>query len=757
MASKYSNYELKPYVSTYTNPYSVEVNKVLRERYDQNKAKVDLIDQTLGAKQTLEGDRMHVDNAKGMVKTRFENLTAIGDYENAGLAVSEVVNLLESDRGLQLAQKSFAIREKELEHIRTAKINGFNMLDFGLGKVNEHQSYYQDEESGAWVENVYEPLTEKEHSYSAHMQSLIKTIKADSSGVSQGKADRIAKGLLPTYLDNYIGDQHYRNLTQIEGMSDQEAKSTILQELESITDQYVHHTQTQSSLEGNKSFINYLTKKGSSEDGAMSFSLKGDDVGNYLINMNSNILNSEYASLSSDQKETSNRLAREGFMVERGAAEGLLAAGDITQDEFNKHMEYGMNGFRDHYKLRNITNHYLSNEISSFEHTLQGEVKHHENLIVGLGTTATIALARKLQGKKFSGKAKLITLGATFLGAEAYSYIDRGVTAQSNVRTAGNHLQQLFSGQSELEQLMENINDTEYLASRGVVHPKTGEAYNMHDPEFKALQEVIEANYTYRTQLGGDKIYNLIENYDGDIFTGNVRRPNDTKSGKDIRTTLNSGDSRHNARNYDWLMLGGSGAGFDAAFFKEDGTAKKMQKTGAVPGSFESGIPGYLEFQIEGADNIQYAEDKPSATGGDLSQVESMFMLMNDAESAAHTRAYGILTRMEKYSKGSGETNGVTRNDQIVELAKAFAFVINNYDGEANLVDPSVEGMIFAEKFMESQFESAHPNIYGEIMSSLGYDNPGSKIPAEIMEQGYNIWLERYNEYKELEIKRFND
>ena len=56
MANKYSNYELKPYVSTYVNPYSVEVNTILRERYDNNKASVDLIDKTLGSKQVLEGD-----------------------------------------------------------------------------------------------------------------------------------------------------------------------------------------------------------------------------------------------------------------------------------------------------------------------------------------------------------------------------------------------------------------------------------------------------------------------------------------------------------------------------------------------------------------------------------------------------------------------------------------------------------------------------------------------------------------------------
>ena len=165
MASKYSNYQLKPYVSTYTNPYSVEVNKILRERYDNNKASVDLIDKTLGSKQVLEGDQIHIDNAKGMVKNKFNKLTEFGDYENATLVVDEVMVGLESDKGLQYAQESFLNRQNELKYIQEATMQGFEMLDFGQFNASTHQSYTQDDETGAWTKNVYQPLSEKQHAY----------------------------------------------------------------------------------------------------------------------------------------------------------------------------------------------------------------------------------------------------------------------------------------------------------------------------------------------------------------------------------------------------------------------------------------------------------------------------------------------------------------------------------------------------------------------------------------------------------------
>ena len=119
MASKYSNYELKPYVSTYANPYSVEVNEVLRKRYDDNKASVDLIDKTLGSKQVLDGDRVHVEKAKGMVEEKFTKITNAGDYENATLVVDEVMVDLETNKGLQYAQQSYVNRQNVKVHTRS--------------------------------------------------------------------------------------------------------------------------------------------------------------------------------------------------------------------------------------------------------------------------------------------------------------------------------------------------------------------------------------------------------------------------------------------------------------------------------------------------------------------------------------------------------------------------------------------------------------------------------------------------------------
>ena len=44
MANRYSRYQLQPYQSVYVDPQVVNVNKILRQRYDQNKSFKDIID-----------------------------------------------------------------------------------------------------------------------------------------------------------------------------------------------------------------------------------------------------------------------------------------------------------------------------------------------------------------------------------------------------------------------------------------------------------------------------------------------------------------------------------------------------------------------------------------------------------------------------------------------------------------------------------------------------------------------------------------
>ena len=113
---------------------------------------------------------------------------------------------------------------------------------------------------------------------------------------------------------------------------------------------------------------------------------------------------------------------------------------------------------------------------------------------------------------------------------------------------------------------------------------------------------------------------------------------------------------------------------------------------------------------------------------------------------------------MEKYDKGSGESKGVTRQDQINQLAKSFAYVMNTYDGEQNIVQPHIEGKAWAEDYMINQFHAAHPNITMDIMQSLGYGDVKSpkEVPQEIIDELTNEVNRRYQQYLTLEIRRFN-
>ena len=85
MANQYSNYTLAPYVSQYVNPYSVEVNTILRERWDRNKGNKDKIDATIGSWSTLPGDAHLVDKAKQQIKDKLNNFASNGNYEDAGI------------------------------------------------------------------------------------------------------------------------------------------------------------------------------------------------------------------------------------------------------------------------------------------------------------------------------------------------------------------------------------------------------------------------------------------------------------------------------------------------------------------------------------------------------------------------------------------------------------------------------------------------------------------------------------------------
>ena len=80
-------YQLQPFVSQYVDPQSVQVNQVLRQRYDQNKQGKDLIDRTLAqlevmveeTKALLLDTRNNADFSKGFIPQSI-NIGIDGDF-----------------------------------------------------------------------------------------------------------------------------------------------------------------------------------------------------------------------------------------------------------------------------------------------------------------------------------------------------------------------------------------------------------------------------------------------------------------------------------------------------------------------------------------------------------------------------------------------------------------------------------------------------------------------------------------------------
>jgi len=251
MANKYSKYQLQPFVSQYVDPQSVQVNQVLRQRYDKNKQGKDLIDRTLAQLEVMDGDKALVEGAKKEVKGFLNNVNEQGDYENAGLAIQDAANHVDQDPGIIAAKKSYANRSKELEFIREARMQGQQVLDFGEGSAKNHVSYFYNEDKEIFESSVYEPMSEQMLDYDEAMAGLLKTIKADTKynweGITVGKADRIAALMYENYLQSNEGKQDYRRLTQLElpdNLSDDQkasmAKKDIMHRLKGFTRQYVY-------------------------------------------------------------------------------------------------------------------------------------------------------------------------------------------------------------------------------------------------------------------------------------------------------------------------------------------------------------------------------------------------------------------------------------------------------------------------------------------------------------------------------------
>jgi len=221
MANKYSRYELMPFPSLYVDNKQPEIAELLANRYDANKTSKDLIDRTLSQLELLPGDQSHLERVKTDVKGTLKDHIEKQDWENSSLVIQDAAQLVETDAGLIASNKSMKNRQAEINAMREAKLNGIPMLDFGKDARSVHESYYYDEETGAYITNVYEPMMEQQLDYRTRKEAMIGNIpasqKGDWMGVSRSKTNKVANLMVEQYItDTKEGIQEFKKLVEMD-------------------------------------------------------------------------------------------------------------------------------------------------------------------------------------------------------------------------------------------------------------------------------------------------------------------------------------------------------------------------------------------------------------------------------------------------------------------------------------------------------------------------------------------------------------
>jgi hypothetical protein len=260
MATAQSKYNLAPIESSYVDPGTVQVSQILRQRYDENKSKYDIINRAAQNLKVGPGDQHHKDNALQGIQDGIEGTIRRGNYEMSGGAIDDLATSFATNESLQLSSQTYNKRQQELAYQAEMTAKGQQFLDFNaiydengekIGhSFDTHQSYWTDE-GGEVHKDVYKNGVETQLEYSQKMQQMIGTIAKSGggltrlsgefaglleyeTGVSNRKADKVVNGLYETYLESDEGTQQMRKLTQLEGLTEQEAKVEIISQMRAL-------------------------------------------------------------------------------------------------------------------------------------------------------------------------------------------------------------------------------------------------------------------------------------------------------------------------------------------------------------------------------------------------------------------------------------------------------------------------------------------------------------------------------------------
>ena len=717
-------------VSVYNSTGNKEIALMLRQRYDQNRDRTDLLQQMMASVQTRPGDISIKDNVSAKIDAELGNVIETGRFEMATAAIGSSENIFKTDRGLILAQQSYNNRQSELQWMQENSTSE-TVLDWGKESYNSGVSYYQDEKTGEWVENVYQPQAEIMEDYGKEQRAMLKTISADWTGISTAKADDIAWMLTQVYLsdDNRVGKQQYRYLTTLgpfKDMSDQDEKHEsaimhVYDQFRALTNQYVHTKKSESTVNNVKT-LTANTIKGLEGFWAGKHLDKGN-VSRDLDSSNPNYmdhLEDVYWDFNPNTPQDPRALA-ESIEVLKASDRAALRAQGKNEEEINEYLllKYGTGDHPKFAPLMGLVD-YLTVETESdifgdaFGNLNPGIVEQGMDAL-GTATTAWggASILQGLYNWKFGKKLKVANkvFKYVFLGKGAYDVVTENLLDEyNNVRDTDWGI-----GLNDEEKLLRILTDVDW------VNEKLNTNYSSDDPYYKQAINNALGLLEYRKNLGGDAFDQIVADDKGITFEGMKYGSSD---GADV-TAANSVLKQFNVTDFRLIGYGD----MDQEGWVNTLDLDPKYKTEKIPIEFSSFITGDIQLGIDnalelniGGKTVIVRSKANNPEGAEVNTIEEVvartigmkiFNVENNAQRIINTW------------KEQGSIENVTPEVVLQAIAEGYKRegVSTTQEGDEIAMDDAT-AILAAQQWIVNQFNAAYPQIYANFEKQLRESNP---------------------------------
>jgi len=626
MANKYSKYQLQPFASQYVDPKSGKIAEILRERYDQNKAQADLIDRTMANTNVLGGDSHHLSAAKEEIRGAMSGIAKSGNYEDAGLIISEQISGLQTNEALIAAQKSYEARQAELKWQAEARTKGLQVIDFGKDASESHSSWVEDPETGLMKSNIYQSASEPMLDYNGAMKKYVGTIKGD---VSKARADQLAYRIMGGYLRGPEGKQDLRRLMQVEldqslpeEQREELAYQDILKRIKIHTDQQIHMSNETKKLNAQQASVQNEIMGGSMVSTSTGYvAVDLDDIDSKGV-FDGNILNLTSKIIEARQ-DGNDKLAKDYQQMLDTLGNKMYENGQLSEEEYKSYKEFEMDLWdnpgsldnEDFAKFGNMIK-YMTEDRWVPDFTMQnGRLddwwdRTKTSLSVAAGVSGASALG--------TGIGSFVVTPIAMTAAALGSTADLAVTLASgwadgfgNVRdVARPQTTDLGIVDSEITQLMQNVENIDRI--------NTILGTKFTEDEIPALKDAATKYYNYKVQQG-DAIHEKVDAYDGSVFEGEVWQPSVSEEGSKAAVGIDKAFKKFNASDFRWV-----GVPEDSDKFQEIVDAGKNRGAngehlglvfqGIVSPNLKHMQPTRVCFSVNG--KPVFAEYKPSADYG---------------------------------------------------------------------------------------------------------------------------------------------